>query len=759
MATVYLAEDLKHHRQVAVKVLDPTVADHLGPDRFLREIETAANLTHPHIVPVFDSGDRGGFLFYVMPFIKGESLQSHLAKEGRLSVSEAARLAREVADALAYAHAEGVVHRDVKPANIMLEEGHAVLADFGVAHALLRARDARLTQTGTSVGSPAYMSPEQAAGESEFDGRSDVYSLGCVLYEMLAGNPPFWGRSTQALLTRKLIEPPPPVSDHRAGVPAGLVKAIGRALATAPEERFEDARLFAESLDSTAAGSLVALRGQTWPGRRRVRWAIGLMLAGLVLGGGWLALQANARPTPIPRLAVLPLDNYSPDSAPAYRVDGIHAELITELQRLAGVAVAHLQTVQRYRSTGLGLSEIGQEISVDVLVTGFVTAERDSVWVTLSAHEVGSSEELIWGPETYSTSEAGLVRLSRALSRDVAMQVGALLSPAEASRLAEAPTGSAEAYDAYLLGTYFYRERRLPEAVEYLERAVSLDSAFAQAHVALGMAYSSQATFFMVPSQRGYARAEAVLRTALAIDSTLALAHSELGWVEMFRSYDWPAAEASIRRALELDDSDPRIHQALGQTLTYVGRTEEGLAHMRRAVDLDPLALSTSMLLGYCLWLADRNLEAVEHLRSVAEFHEESHWVHGFLGGVLSYVGDNEDALHEFERAIELGGRQPWFLGFQAIAYADVGQTEAAESIFEELIRRSESEVEYVAPDVVAWALIGLGRQDEAMDWLDRAYEEGEQGLVHLKMGPWFDPIRSHPRFQALIEKVGFPEN
>ncbi len=206
MATVYLAQDLKHEREVAVKVLDPDLAQTLGAERFLREIKTAANLTHPHILPLHDSGEADGFLFYVMPYVKGESLRARLTKEKQLPVEDAVQITREIADALAYAHEEGVIHRDVKPANIMLEAGHAVLADFGVAQAVAEAKDERLTRTGASLGTPAYMSPEQATGERDLDGRSDQYALGCVLFEMLSGETPFTGPTPAAILARQISE-------------------------------------------------------------------------------------------------------------------------------------------------------------------------------------------------------------------------------------------------------------------------------------------------------------------------------------------------------------------------------------------------------------------------------------------------------------------------------------------------------------------------------------------------------------------------
>src|SRR5437870_5900745 len=248
MATVYLAQDRKHHRQVAIKVLKPELAAALGPERFLREIDTAARLTHPHILPLHDSGEAEGFLFYVMPYVEGESLRDRLSREKQLPLGDAVQIAREVADALSYAHSRDVVHRDIKPENILFESGHAVVSDFGIARAITQAAGARLTETGIPVGTPAYMSPEQASGGGPIDGRSDVYSLACVLYEMLVGEPPYTGPTAQVVIAKRFTDPVPSVRRLRETVPPAVDAATTRALAKAPADRFATAAQFAEAL-------------------------------------------------------------------------------------------------------------------------------------------------------------------------------------------------------------------------------------------------------------------------------------------------------------------------------------------------------------------------------------------------------------------------------------------------------------------------------------------------------------------------------
>ncbi|MEO8202177.1 MAG: serine/threonine-protein kinase, partial [Gemmatimonadota bacterium] len=333
MATVYLAEDLKHHRKVAIKVLRPELADVLGPERFLREIEIAANLRHPHILPLYDSGNAGGFLFYVMPLVEGESLASVIRREKQLPIEAALRYAGEVADALSYAHAHGVVHRDIKPDNIMIESGHAVVADFGIAKAVASAGDVTaLTGTGMSVGTPSYMSPEQAAGDRDVDGRTDLYSLGCVLYEMLAGQPPFIGATIDVLVRQHIMTAPPPVTQFRPAVPPAVADALARALAKAPADRFNPVGQFASAIGGGNSGVASAV-AVAIPGSRPNRWLPAAILGGvLLLAAAGLALFLRKKPgaatgaAGAQSVAVLPLENIGGDTANQSFVLGVHAE-------------------------------------------------------------------------------------------------------------------------------------------------------------------------------------------------------------------------------------------------------------------------------------------------------------------------------------------------------------------------------------------------------------------------------------------------
>jgi serine/threonine-protein kinase len=402
MATVYLAEDLKHRRQVAIKLLRPELAATLGPERFVREIEIAANLTHPHILPLHDSGEADGFLYYVMPFVEGESLRDRLFREKKLSVPDAVRITDQVASALSYAHERGVVHRDIKPENILLAGDQAIVADFGIARAVEAAGGERLTGTGLAVGTPAYMSPEQAVGDTNVDGRSDVYALGCVVYEMVSGQAPFEGETPQGILAKHAVDTAPSLRTSDPSIPLFLERAVERALAKHPADRFQTASAFAEALTSELVVARVGRRRSPWlaiSGATIVLFAVAALVLSNVLGG-----------PAYERLAVLPPANLMNDPEQEYFVQGVHTALISELQR-AGVAVIARTSVLQYENTQKPISEIATELSVDALVEASVLRAGDSVEIEVSLVDPGRINATGGGPPGECTrGQSGGVR-------------------------------------------------------------------------------------------------------------------------------------------------------------------------------------------------------------------------------------------------------------------------------------------------------------------------------------------------------------
>ncbi len=427
MATVYLAEDLKHRRQVAIKLLDPELARALGSERFLREVEVTAKLTHPHILALYDSGEADGFLFYVMPYIEGETLRDRMNREGQFPLDDALQITRDVAAALSYAHSHDVIHRDIKPENVLLSAGEAVVADFGISRAITEAGGENLTETGISIGTPAYMSPEQAAGGEKLDGRSDVYSLGCLLYEMLAGEPPYTGPTAQAIVAKKLSEAVPRVSVVRETVPRSVESALERALAKAPADRFPTAQAFSEALSTGAAAPRMQLRG--W------RRAVAALAAVVVLALAARGLASILAGEQIDTLAVLPLTNLTADPEQAYLADGVHEALIAELGQL-GLSVTARATMAQFRNTDKPISEIARELGADAVIEGSLYRQGDSLQIATRLYD--REEREIW-TASYAGVLSDIVALYRGFARAIANEIGVHLNPTNEARLSETP--------------------------------------------------------------------------------------------------------------------------------------------------------------------------------------------------------------------------------------------------------------------------------------------------------------------------------
>src|SRR5687768_7032179 len=494
MAIVYLAEDMRHRRKVAVKVLRPELCASLGAERFLREIEIVAGLRHPHILPLYDSGEADGFLYYVMPLVEGETLRARIDRERQLPIDDALRFSREVADALSYAHARGVVHRDIKPENILIEAGHAVVADFGIAKAVAAAgHRTTLTATGTSIGTPAYMSPEQAAGDADLDGRSDLYSLACVVYEMLAGQPPFTGATTEALVRQHIVTAPPPVTQFRPAVPAAVSDALMRALAKSPADRFNPVGQFSAALDrAPGAATSASLPANTPPPARlrSKRWPlVAAGIAALVVAGTAWAMLARRDPATadadaVRTIAVLPFENLGGDTSIVPLILGMHAEMVTQLTKLGGLGVASRNAALEYRGSKRSDRQIASELGVASLLTGSVQRAGDQVRFSVALTDAPNGKEL-WA-ESYDRqyTAANLFEVQGDIARQVATALRVQLTDRQQQQISVAPTTSLQALDLYHRALVL-NEFRAPVnetlTVRLVEQAVALDPRFVAA--------------------------------------------------------------------------------------------------------------------------------------------------------------------------------------------------------------------------------------------------------------------------------------
>ena len=708
MATVYLAHDVKHHREVALKVLRPELAAALGPDRFLREVEIAARLNHPHILALYDSGETNGFLFYVMPYVAGESLRHRLEREKQLPIEEALAITRHVAAALGHAHAQHVIHRDVKPENILLYEGEAMVADFGIALAVSAAAGERLTQTGLAVGTPAYMSPEQAVSERALDARSDVYSLGCVLYEMLAGEPPYTGATAQVLIAKRLVDPVPAVRRLRAAVPVGVEQALTKALAKVPADRWASALAFAEAL----------------------------------------ATPAGPRP---PSVAVLPFLNLSADPENEYFADGITEDVIAHLSKIRALKVISRTSVMAFKQREQSLREIGARLEVATLLEGSVRRAGDRVRIVAQLIDAESDRHL-WA-ETYDRRLTDVFAIQTDVALQIAAALKAELSPDEKSRLHQEPTSDLQAYQLYLQGRHCYLRYTAEgsrRGIEYFEQAVAKDPNYALAYAALAMVYTELAETGSLRPGEAYARARDASAKALALDLGLGEAHCMLAYITAVCDFNWVSAEQEFKRALELTPNSADTHDLYGRMCLALERNDEALAMERRAQELDPLAHRADV--ARALLRAGRYDEALQAATHAVELDPHYARGHATLGWAYLKKGIVKQGVAELEIAVSLSPGDTLWLAQLGQAYGMVGDVARARNVLHQLEELSRQR--FVSPYHIAFVYTGLGEQDSAMDWLERAYEDRSGPVYSVKGSFLFTTLHGHPRFIALLRKM-----
>ncbi len=757
MATVYLAHDVRHDRDVAIKVLRPELAAALGAERFLTEVKITARLDHPHILTLIDSGDADGTLFYVMPFVRGESLRARLTREHQLGVEEALSISRQIASALDYAHRQGVIHRDIKPENILLHEGEAFLTDFGIALAVKEAGGDRLTGTGLSLGTPSYMSPEQAAGERDLDARSDIYALGAVTYEMLAGEPPVTGASVQAMIAKLMTERPTSLRVLRDSIPAAVDTAVLRALAKAPVDRFASAREFAEALVSGPVFTLAPA-----PRPSRSRWMGPALAAGLlvVAAAGFFLWRrgtpAEAGAVTIRSIAVLPLDNYSGDSTQDYFAEGMTDELTSDLAMISQLRVTSRGSAMQFTGKNRPPTpEIAKALDVDAIVEGSVVRSGDRVRITAQLIDARADKHL-WA-ETFERKSSDVLALQAELASAIASAINVQLTPGEASRLRAAPMVDPEAHDAYLKGRFFFNrpsDENLQKAIVQFNEAVRLSPTFAPAYSGLSDAYTWAAYnegFIRAVDAKPLAKAAA--ERAVELDSLSAEAHTSLAVFKAWFEYDWEGSEREFRRAIALNPSYAFAHDQFGLMLTLVGRFDEAIAEGQRAMVLDPLSPSIMIDLIAAFTYSGKTAQALDLAQKAAELDPSFFFPVMQEGTLALLAGNYPEAIAKYKVAVTMGA-PPFTTANLGYAQAVSGDRAGAMATLAEL--RKMSPGGEPAPYTLALVYLGLGDHQRAIDLLEQAYAASSQSLVWLKIDPIYDPLRSEPRFKALMKRLNF---
>jgi eukaryotic-like serine/threonine-protein kinase len=727
MAKVYLAHDLKYQRAVAVKVLLSELTEAVGSTRFLHEIQIAARLHHPHILPLYDSDEAQGFLYYVMPYVEGETLRERLARERQLPVGDALQIAREVADALSYAHKSGVVHRDIKPGNILLESGHAIVADFGIARAVGVATSQPLTGPRHVIGTPTYMSPEQIEGSEYLDGRSDIYSLGCVLFEMLAGEPPFPGNTLESIVARRLTGPIPSARAFRELVPEPIDAALKKALARVPADRFVSAAQFAEALATPVT-------------------------TGIAVGAAQAMVQEV---TSAKSVAVLPFENMSTDPENEYFSDGITDDIIAQLSKISALKVISRTSSMQYKKTTKKITAIAEELGVGAILEGSV--RRAGPRARIVVHLVDPrTEKHLWG-ETFDRQLTDIFEVQSEVAQQITGALSLALSPEEKSRVEKKATADAEAYNLYLLGRFHMNKwsgAEIQKAIEHFEEAIKKDPGYAVAYAGQADAYELLSIGFGSKAPVEYlAQAKAMALKALEMDDSLAEAHTSLAYARWLGDLDWVGAEKEFKRALELKSSYVMAHEWYAEYLAALGRHDEALAAIKKAQQLDPLSVPVNRAVGWVIYFSRSYDQAIEELRKTLGMDPNFLAARLVLWWALLAKGSHDEAIADIRKEVESPGLRTMKKLMLGYACASAGRLEEAGGILWELEAKIEGENRLAL--LAALLFTAMDDKDRAFEQLERAFQIREPGLVFLRVAPWADPLRSDRRYLSLVERLG----
>ena len=761
MSRVFLAAETALDRTVVLKVLPPELVQAVSTERFRQEIRLAARLHHPHIVPLLAAGQADGLLYYTMPFVEGQSLRARLAASGELPVHEAVRLLRDVAAALGYAHERGIVHRDIKPDNVLIAGGEALVTDFGVAKALSAAATddgSGLTSLGVALGTPAYMAPEQAAADPHVDQRADIYAFGCLAYEVLTGAPPFVGRTPQALLAAQATQAPESCERRRSGLPPDLTDLVMRCLGKRPADRPQTAAEVLQALDGvlTPAAGLAptAVTTAIRSDRRRSR-IIEIAAATVVLAvaagiGAWLvSTRASAPSRRIERMALLPLENATGDATQAFVADGLTREFISALTS-GGVRVIGYASVSRYAATGTSLERIADELGVDAVALGAVRQTSPRLQVALELTDPVSRENL-WA-RTYIVDSSDIAGLANRAARELAGAMGGrapLVADAIiSSRNVARPSGAA--YAEFLLGRHASRAwtpEGYQRTIDHYSRAVTRDSNFAAAWAGLAAAHASYVSYYDWVPRDAYAKAQGAAERALELDETIGEAHLALAVLKQFRDWDWAGAEREFRRAIELEPSST-AHDLYGWFLMATGRPDEAVAMGLKAVEIDPTAAPAHSDFSGLLREAghlERALEEALTATRLDQTHAESHLA---LASAAALLHRNEEAWAAYDRYEELFGKK--LPAIRAVIFAQTGRAAEARSLLADRDLRAGGGG--VFPYDAMKAYVTLGEHERGIALLRLATDRREFWWPTFTV---WDPLRGDARFQALVERMG----
>jgi len=760
MGVVYKAEDTRLHRYIALKFLSDMAHNELALERFRREAQAASALNHPGICTIYDIGEQAGRPFIAMEYIDGETLRSHINGKPLL-LEETLKLGIQIADALDAAHSEGIIHRDIKPANVFVtRRGQAKVLDFGLAKLVpkgvaVNADFNSELQDSTSVvgiisGTPSYMSPEQVRGDN-LDQRTDIFSLGLLLYEMSTGHQAFSGGTGGVIIEAVLTRAPAPVRSINPRVPSGLEEIINRALHKDRDQRYQHAAEIRTDLQELERGTY---------SRASVAEERAAPFRGEPVGRSSTAQSVASRPERaskvIDSLAVLPFENASRDPEHEYLSDGIPGSLINALATIPKLRVIAQSTVLRYKNRGIDPQAVGRELNVRAVLTGRIMQSGESLRIGTELVDVATGSQL-WGAQ-YDRRLGDIFVIQDEISDEMSEKLRLKLSRAEKKRLTRRQTDDAEAYRLYLKGRHHWNrwtEDGFYKAIEYFQQAIERDPGYALADAGIADSYVLLGWNSYLPPKEAFPKGRLAAMKALRLDPDLGEAHTPLAAVLWLHDWQWEKAQSEFTRSLELNPSYPTANHWYAEYRMTMGWHADAIARMKKSQELDPLSLIISVAIGWAYYMGKRYDDAIEQLRRTVELEPNYPVTYWILGLLLRKMGHNELAINEGEKGVRLSGGSPLMSAALAQSFATAGKRDQAIRILDDL--KALTRQKYIAPYFFAGIYAGLGEDDRAMEYLEKSYEERSHWLIYLHIDPGMDALRSNPRFQGLLRRIGLP--